>query len=212
MQEDTTPSPLYIPHSQLKALQTLPDRSTALLAFSLLAPNRYTNTYNPSHHILPNRQVKLAPCTRHSPTSPMRRHGSEASPSIVHTSSIALLQERFRNLQKVKEMREGRELQRVHTATDADRTGSLSSALNLGLQAANSLNLGLQAATANSTEQPRWFFHPDLIRPSRPLRAPAFQGLGATAGQTSPRPASLWGGMQNSGYRSDVDVDTSLHL
>ncbi|KAF8718062.1 hypothetical protein HU200_025537 [Digitaria exilis] len=131
----------------------------------------------------------------------MRRHGSDVSPSIVHTSSIALLQERFRNLQKVKEMREGRELQiKVHT-TDADRTaGSLSSALNLGLQ------------VANCTEHPRWFLHPDLIRPSRPLRGPVYQGIGANAGQTSPRPASLWGGMQNSGYRSDVDVDTSLHL
>jgi hypothetical protein len=131
----------------------------------------------------------------------MRRHGSEASPSIVHTSSIALLQERFRNLQKVKEMREGRELQtKVHT-TDADRTGPLSSALNLGLQ------------VANSTERPpRWFLHPDLIRPSRPLRGPVYHGLGASGGQTSPPPATSWGGMQNSGYRSDVDVDTSLHL
>ncbi|EER92700.1 hypothetical protein BDA96_01G501400 [Sorghum bicolor] len=134
----------------------------------------------------------------------MRRHGgSEASPSIIHTSSIALLQERFRNLQKVKEMREGRALQRVHT-TDTDRTGSsssLSSALSLGLQA------------ANSNEQPRWFLHPDLIRPSRPLRGPAYyHGLGANGVQTSPPPASSWGGMQNSGYRADVDVDTSLHL
>ncbi|RCV46105.1 hypothetical protein SEVIR_9G510201v4 [Setaria viridis] len=129
----------------------------------------------------------------------MRRHGSEASPSIVHTSSIALLQERFRNLQKVKEMREGRELQKVHS-TDADRTSSLSSALNLGLQ------------VANSTERPRWFLHPDLIRPSRPLRGPVYHGLGANGGQTSPPAASSWGGMQNSGYRSDVDVDTSLHL
>jgi hypothetical protein len=129
----------------------------------------------------------------------MTRHGSEASPSIVHTSSVALLQERFRNLQKVKEMREGRELQRVHT-TDADRAGSLSSALNLGLQAANSI------------EQPRWFLHPDLIRPSRPLRSPAYHGLGASGGQTPLPRASSWAGMQNSGYRSDVDVDTSLHL
>ncbi|CAN6301935.1 unnamed protein product [Urochloa humidicola] len=129
----------------------------------------------------------------------MRRHGSEASPSILQTSSIALLQERFRNLQKVKEMREGRELQRVHT-TDADRTGSLSSALTLGLQ------------VANSTEQPKWFLHPDLIRPSRPLRGPAYHGLSTNGGQTSLPPASSWGGIKNSGYRSDVDVDTSLHL
>ncbi|WVZ55832.1 hypothetical protein U9M48_006441 [Paspalum notatum var. saurae] len=141
----------------------------------------------------------------------MRRHGgSEASPAIVHTSSIALLQERFRNLQKVKEMREGRELQRVHYSgtTDTDRTTakppSLSSALNHGLQ--------LQAASSN--EHPRWFLHPDLIRPSRPLRGPAaYHGIGGfNSAQVSAPPASPWAGMQNSGYRSDVDVDTSLHL
>lgn len=150
------------------------------------------------------------PCTKHllnlSGQSPMRRHGgSEASPSIIHTSSIALLQERFRNLQKVKEMREGRELQRVHPAdTDVRMSGSSSSSLS------SALSLGLQAA--NSNEQPRWFLHPDLIRPSRPLRGPAYHGLGANGVQTAPPPASSWGGMQNSAYRSDVDVDTSLHL
>ncbi|KAJ1298379.1 hypothetical protein BS78_01G448300 [Paspalum vaginatum] len=140
----------------------------------------------------------------------MRRHGggSEASPSIVHTSSIALLQERFRNLQKVKEMREGRELQKARISTDADRTTaagppSLSSALNHGLMQA-----------ANSNEHPRWFLHPDLIRPSRPLRGPAYHGLGGfiNGAQASAPPATSWAGMQNSGYRSDVDVDTSLHL
>lgn len=131
----------------------------------------------------------------------MGRHGNEAAPSIVHTSSIALLQERFRNLQKVKEMREGRELQRVY-APDTDRAGSMS-ALNLGLQA------------AHGTEQPRWFLHPDLIRPSRPpLHGPPAYGLhdANVARTTSSPPANSWGGMQNSSFRSDVDVDTSLHL
>ena len=196
-EEDTTPLPLIYTPSPPNPLRSSIDHHFAV---ALLAPNRYTNIQPFTSHRLPSRQVKLVPaCTKHLPTSPMTRHGSEASPSIVHTSSIALLQERFRNLQKVKEMREGRELQRVHT-TDADRAGSLSSALNLGLQAANSI------------EQPRWFLHPDLIRPSRPLRSPAYHGLGASGGQTPLPPASSWAGMQNSGYRSDVDVDTSLHL
>ncbi|GJN08785.1 hypothetical protein PR202_ga26741 [Eleusine coracana subsp. coracana] len=127
----------------------------------------------------------------------MGRHGNEASPSIIHTSSIALLQERFRNLQKVKEMREGRELQRVH-APDTDRAASMST-----------LNLGLQPAHGN--EQPKWFLHPDLIRPSRPLHGPTY-GLDVNGARISSPPPNSWGGMQNSSFRSDVDVDTSLHL
>ncbi|KAM3230429.1 hypothetical protein ACQJBY_060922 [Aegilops geniculata] len=146
----------------------------------------------------------------------MRRQGrNEASPSIIHTSSIALLQERFRNLQRVKEMREGRELQRVHHSADAtDRAGS-------PLPPAP-LDLGLQPTAASGDERPRWFLHPDLVRPSRPLHgASAYSGFGGGNGgvQQASQPAAAaagsWGEvprMQNSGFRGDVDVDTSLHL
>ncbi|KAF0911136.1 hypothetical protein E2562_007930 [Oryza meyeriana var. granulata] len=150
----------------------------------------------------------------------MRRHGgSEASPSIIHTSSIALLQERFRNLQRVKEMREaGRELNRVHPADAAHDRATAGAA-------ASPLGLGLHAA-ANGNEQPRWFLHPDLVRPSRPLRIPSssYHGLSGggvqQASPSTPPVTSPWGDlprtttttMQNSGYRGDVDVDTSLHL
>lgn len=139
----------------------------------------------------------------------MRRQGNEASPSIIHSSSIALLQERFRNLQRVKEMREGRELQRVHRSPDStDRAGS----------PAPALSLSLQPVASGGNEQPRWFLHPDLVRPSRPLQGPAgYGGLGVNGVQATSQPpaASSWGDvtrMQNSGYRGDVDVDTSLHL
>uniref|UniRef100_J3LKZ4 Uncharacterized protein n=1 Tax=Oryza brachyantha TaxID=4533 RepID=J3LKZ4_ORYBR len=134
----------------------------------------------------------------------MRRHGgSEASPSIIHTSSIALLQERFRNLQRVKEMREaGREVSRpVRPAADAhDRAAGAASALGLGLHAA-----------ASGNEQPRWFLHPDLVRPSRPLHGPPSSSstLATSPWGDMPRATAA---MQNSGYRGDVDVDTSLHL
>ncbi|XP_044979411.1 uncharacterized protein LOC123446931 [Hordeum vulgare subsp. vulgare] len=147
----------------------------------------------------------------------MRRQGrNEASPSIIHTSSIALLQERFRNLQRVKEMREGRELQRVHYSADAtDRAGS-------PLPPAP-LDLGLQPTAASGDERPRWFLHPDLVRPSRPLHgASAYSGFGGVQASqpvaqaaAAASAASSWGElprMQNSGYRGDVDVDTSLHL
>ncbi|CAM0871746.1 unnamed protein product [Alopecurus aequalis] len=143
-----------------------------------------------------------------------RQGGNEASPSIIHTSSIALLQERFRNLQRVKEMREGRELQRVHhhpgDATDHDRAGSPLAPVPLN------------PAAANADGRPRWFLHPDLVRPSRPLHGPAgsYSGYGGNGGavQPSQQPAVAAGSfgevprMQNSGYRADVDVDTSLHL
>uniref|UniRef100_A0ACD5XHM6 Uncharacterized protein n=1 Tax=Avena sativa TaxID=4498 RepID=A0ACD5XHM6_AVESA len=146
-----------------------------------------------------------------------RQGGNEASPSIIHTSSIALLQERFRNLQRVKEMREGRELQRVHhhpgdAAADRDRAES-------PLATPAPLSHGLQAAAASGDERPRWFLHPDLVRPSRPLHGPAgYGGNGGIVVQASqPVPAVAWGDaprmLQNSaGYRGDVDVDTSLHL
>ncbi|XP_062213542.1 uncharacterized protein LOC133914455 [Phragmites australis] len=134
----------------------------------------------------------------------MRRHGNEASPSILHTSSIALLQERFRNLQRVKEMREGRDLQRVYS-TDTDHAGSLSTPNSRAAEVC-------LTPPYISNEQPMWFLHPDLVRPSRPLHGPVYHGLDANGAKTSPPPASSWGGMQNSGYRSDVDVDTSLHL
>uniref|UniRef100_A0ACD5WSY5 Uncharacterized protein n=1 Tax=Avena sativa TaxID=4498 RepID=A0ACD5WSY5_AVESA len=147
-----------------------------------------------------------------------RQGGNEASPSIIHTSSIALLQERFRNLQRVKEMREGRELQRVHhhpgdAAADRDRAES-------PLATPAPLSHGLQAA-ASGDERPRWFLHPDLVRPSRPLHGPAgYGGNGGILVQASQPVAaaaasSSWGDaprMQNSGFRGDVDVDTSLHL
>jgi hypothetical protein len=60
------------------------------------------------------------------------------------------------------------------------------------------------------------------VRPSRPLHGPAgYSGHGGNGGVVqASQPvatvaASSWGNlsrMQNSGYRADVDVDTSLHL
>ena len=140
-----------------------------------------------------------------------RQGGNEASPSIIHTSSIALLQERFRNLQRVKEMREGRELQRVHHHSgDATDRGDR--------DASPLLPASLNPAVANADARPRWFLHPDLVRPSRPLHGPAgsYIGHGGNIQASQPAAAASSFGevprMQNSGYRADVDVDTSLHL
>ncbi|KAF0928351.1 hypothetical protein E2562_003173 [Oryza meyeriana var. granulata] len=85
----------------------------------------------------------------------MRRQGGHCEVN----SSIALLQERFRNLQKPRS----------------------------------------------------WFSHPELVRPSRP----AVQR--AVADETTVQPPAVSVGraavvLQSSGWRSDVEVDTSLHL
>jgi hypothetical protein len=196
----STPTYIY-PVSARSPLQT-PLHSSRSVSSLLLASSKH-NTSPHQHTIYTSNTDHQAKASALSlpRTSPMGRHSNEASPSIIHTSSIALLQERFRNLQKVKEMREGRELQRVHATDTADRAGSVPS-LNHGLQAAH-----------HSTEQPTWFSHPDLIRPSsRPqLHTPAY-GFDTPSARTSAPPPTSWGGMQNSSFRSDVDVDTSLHL
>jgi len=116
--------------------------------------------------------------------------GSQGNdPTVVH-SSIALLQERFRQLQRVKEMREERKLIREFAAADTEPT--------------------------QRQPQPKWFSHPDLVRPSRPLSGPPahrgeqpeFRALetSLSMGLWHNRPgASRPGG-------GETDVDTSLHL
>ncbi|KAK8923925.1 hypothetical protein KSP39_PZI019703 [Platanthera zijinensis] len=108
----------------------------------------------------------------------MAKKDSEASAaaSIVLHSSIPLLRERFRQLQKAKKLREERE--QTKAIAEVGRGSS------------------------------KWFVHPDLIRPSRPL------GRGS--------PSAFWpredgderrsiDGEISSG-RGEGDVDTSLHL
>ncbi|XP_073103326.1 uncharacterized protein [Elaeis guineensis] len=122
--------------------------------------------------------------------------GRQNNDPIVH-SSIALLQERFRQLQRVKEMREERELIRV-PAADGDRP-----------------------SPGAYCEQPKWFFHPDLIRPSQPLQAPPSQQLDTQGNRTQfedleiSLSMSLWPNepRDNGSVRhNETDVDTSLHL
>ncbi|ONK59826.1 uncharacterized protein A4U43_C08F11220 [Asparagus officinalis] len=97
----------------------------------------------------------------------MGRQGND--PTVFH-SSIALLQERFRQLQRVKEMREERELLKgfAGTTTESD---------------------------PHPPQPPKWFLHPDLVRPSRPLTGPPAHHRGE-------RPE----------FRGEAEVDTSLHL
>ncbi|KAG8091444.1 hypothetical protein GUJ93_ZPchr0012g21918 [Zizania palustris] len=130
----------------------------------------------------------------------MRRQGS-----CEFNSSIALLQERFRNLQKVREMREGREQLLQITATTA-----------AGATTTPAAPAAASAASPSSGVQPRWFSHTEQLvrRPSssRPVQRADHVG---EAGVQPPavsvgRAAGL--AVHSSGCRSDVEVDTSLHL
>ncbi|XP_010943852.1 uncharacterized protein [Elaeis guineensis] len=122
--------------------------------------------------------------------------GKQNNDPLVH-SSIALLQERFRQLQRVKEQREERELMRA-PAAQGDRLTS-----------------------SAFCEQPNLFFHPDLVRPSRPLHATPSQQLDVRGNhpefevlETS-LSMSLWPNKpraNGSAHRNETDVDTSLHL
>ncbi|KAI0525026.1 hypothetical protein KFK09_004417 [Dendrobium nobile] len=118
----------------------------------------------------------------------MRRQSSE--PAVLH-SSIALLQERFRQLQRVKAKREEREQ----------------------IRAINE-HLHLQQ------QQPKWFVHPELLHPSSHLRNSSsfllgeskdfneFQSLEASLSLRSWPPASVI--QSSNGFNEEVD--TSLHL
>ncbi|KAI4298793.1 hypothetical protein L6164_032310 [Bauhinia variegata] len=131
-------------------------------------------------------------------------------PTVVHShSSIALLQERFRQLQRVKEMREERELLKLVSQPKQ-----------------------LNHNPTTSYEPTRLFFHPELVVPSRspphvsltlwptPLenhtRSPDIPA--STSLRSKVYPYSLQASRKNvydcdhSDSESDSGVDTSLHL
>ncbi|XP_020585584.1 uncharacterized protein LOC110028181 [Phalaenopsis equestris] len=70
----------------------------------------------------------------------MGKHSCETG-ALLH-SSIALLQERFRELQRIREMREKRELLRLFSETKC-------------------------MSSSAACIQPRWFYYPELWNPSK---------------------------------------------
>ncbi|KAJ1294657.1 hypothetical protein BS78_01G162200 [Paspalum vaginatum] len=127
--------------------------------------------------------------------------GVQSSDGQVMFSSIALLQQRFRELERIREKREERLLHML-----APRP----------------------AATITPRETPvKWFFHPDLLYPCRPLRdttaatASLFSAVPATSCECKsfqlrgePIAVELWPS-KTYNYKhvsGEVDVDTSLHL
>lgn len=106
-------------------------------------------------------------------------------------SSIALLQERFRKLQKAKELREQKEFRRLSSET-------------------------LQANTAVCSEQTGLYFHSELVLPPRsPLQGPSYlQPI--MESRKSHLTLSDMGSRETVMHRTncvdDSNIDTSLHL
>lgn len=121
---------------------------------------------------------------------------------IVHSSSIALLQERFRQLQRAKEMREGRELLRQETEPDRDNSSACQDPSRVPFQSEliRPLRLPLQGSPSSSSSYQK----------SQSKQADLW------AAATPPTSASLRY-METVKHRSpssfqESDIDTSLHL
>jgi hypothetical protein len=135
--------------------------------------------------------------------------GVQSNEGAVMFSSIALLQQRFRELERAKEKREVRLLQ-ILTPREADHTHGVGVAVGSN-----------PIAAAAPAEQPvRWFFHPELLYPCRPLRGTAalfpLMPATTTASECKLRGDSLavdlWPSKAYKHASTEVDVDTSLHL
>ncbi|KAH7660576.1 hypothetical protein IHE45_15G001400 [Dioscorea alata] len=133
----------------------------------------------------------------------MRRQSND--PTVLH-SSIALLQERFRKLQKVKEMREERELLRVFTDAEAEAEAEATILDNAHY------------------ERPTWFIHPELIRPTRSLQP--YPSTTQLKRHSDSMELQIFDTSLSIGFQSDplikhsssarcfndTEVDTTLHL
>lgn len=113
-------------------------------------------------------------------------------------SSIALLQQRFRELERIKEKREERLLQMLDPRSNG-------------------------GAAAPREAPVKWFFHPELLYPCRPLRDTA-STLFPVVPATTPcecktfqlrgdsLAVDLWPSKAYKHVSNEADVDTSLHL
>ncbi|XP_059636715.1 uncharacterized protein LOC132278830 [Cornus florida] len=139
----------------------------------------------------------------------MGRESSDQQHTVIH-SSIALLQERFRQLERMKEMREERELMRMISESHDQQ------------QYSSSPTMHYEPSSSS------FFFHSELILPPRVVppvqvslslwpnsqsKCSDFRGLDQTAMKTWPTDTPLVRASPvKSTQDSDSDVDTSLHL
>ncbi|XP_050902305.1 uncharacterized protein LOC127112435 [Lathyrus oleraceus] len=130
-------------------------------------------------------------------------------PTIVH-SSIALLQERFRQLERVKEMREERELKRMlnepKQQTYDQSTRLFSSNHELIIPSRSSpphVSLSLWPTTSSQVKQQEEYY--------TSLKSPVSMNL-CTTSYTQNMQANSWKNGYDCESASDSGVDTSLHL
>lgn len=130
-------------------------------------------------------------------------------PTIVH-SSIALLQERFRQLERVKEMREERELKRMlnepKQQTYDQSTRLFSSNHELIIPSRSSpphVSLSLWPTTSSQVKQQEEYH--------TSLKSPVSMNL-CTTSYTQNMQANSWKNGYDCESASDSGVDTSLHL
>ncbi|XP_062215236.1 uncharacterized protein LOC133915878 [Phragmites australis] len=130
--------------------------------------------------------------------------GVQSNEGTVMFSSIALLQQRFRELDRIREKREERLLQMLAPRTDRPAVPS-------------------PAGAVPRATPVKWFFHPELLYPCRPLHdtaaAALFPGVTSTACECKnfqlrgdPLAVELWPSKVHKHVSGEVDVDTSLHL
>ncbi|CAI8611663.1 unnamed protein product [Vicia faba] len=127
-------------------------------------------------------------------------------PTMVH-SSISLLQERFKQLQRVKEMREKRELLKMLSNTETKH-----------------FNFNSSSSIMSHEPVTRLFFHPELINMNTsgsisptprvclslwPTTSQGVKGDNNTSSSTSTQTQTLQASWDNV---CDSGVDTSLHL
>ncbi|PKU64760.1 hypothetical protein MA16_Dca012624 [Dendrobium catenatum] len=115
----------------------------------------------------------------------MGRHNNESG-ALLH-SSIALLQERFRELQRIREMREKRELNRLFSEA--------------------------KCLSSSPSSQPRWFYHPELWNPSKPSKVYEKEGEGSEFQDMGNSLSKRFCPDERVMKKCiEAEIDTSLHL
>ena len=164
----------------------------------------------------------------------MGTHQSNHHPSLLVQSSIALLQERFRQLQKVKEMREERELVRLLSLSNPKKHGLFNTCVLFEPSVATMMMLPTttKMLTLPQTSLSLW---PTSPSPGKKLTVGVGVGVDVDVDVDVPALMNLWpvdnvttststSSSCDSGISlisklehdhesdSDIDVDTSLHL
>lgn len=135
-------------------------------------------------------------------------HDQDHDPTMVN-SSIALLQERFRQLEKVKERREGKELLKLFSSeTQRSRGSSSSASMHLPAPDYSSLHPTRHVVALPHNHRPT-LQHDSL---SLGLNTPSKLLHDHHSTIKTSSNSSLWSEAESTSNFEHSDVDTSLHL